>query len=167
MELLGIIVFEYILGYALQAFAYLLGVHAFMRRKLVVKEYIIVGSIFTVGSILMRHLPISFGVHTILNIVLLFIISITLLKMPVYTSARSILFVTVLLLIAEIASVLIMRGILGQETFSHHMSIRLDKAVMGIPATFAFTIFTVIAYRLLTKAKGYTSQGDDFGNISS
>lgn len=167
MELLGIIVYKYILGYILQAFAYLLGAHAFMRKRIVPKEYVIVGSIFTFGSILIRQLPIHFGVHTILNIVLLFIICITLLRWSVYLSIKSILLVTVVLLVTEIISIVVLTSIIGHETFSRYMEMPLERAILGLPAALSFAIAILVFYIPMTRKKPQSPQGDDFGNISS
>jgi hypothetical protein len=82
METLLLILFEYILGYGLQAFIFVFGIYTFNRQKVEIKKYLLASIIVAAISFLVRQLPISFGVHTIFDMLASIIICISLLKMP-------------------------------------------------------------------------------------
>jgi hypothetical protein len=158
MDLFETIIFEFLFGYILQAFAFILGVFAFNRQKIVLKKYIIVSIIVSVIYYLVRLLPISFGVHTIISLILLFFVCILIFKMPIYATIRSTLFVTVLLLSSEMANVWIMINILGKEKFEQMMSVPSEKAIVGLPSAFAFALLIFISYFIFTKSRNTGSR---------
>jgi len=164
MELLKIIIFEYLLGYCLQGFTFVLGVFAFNRRKIVLKTYVLTSLLVIIISYLVRLLPISFGVHTILIILFLILICIIILKMPAYSTIRSALLIIILLLIFEMADIVVMSQILGKEKFQSMMLVPVDKAIIGSAATAFFAILIALTYFILNKSK--KKNGENIGNIS-
>lgn len=157
MDLFETIVFEFIFGYILQGFAFILGIFAFNRKKIVLKEYILVSIVISFIYYLVRLLPISFGVHTIISLILLFLVCIFIFKMPIYTTIRSTLLVTVLLLSSEMANVWLMISILGQEKFEQMMSVPIEKAIIGIPSAFTFASLILLSYFIFTKSKNHSA----------
>ncbi len=153
MDLLKIIIFEYLFGYILQGFAIVLGVYAFNKQKLGFKKYVFASVLVIAISYLARLLPISYGVHTILNLVFLYLICTFILKMPGYSTVRSTLFVTVLLLVSEMILVAVMIGALGQDKFEALMLNPIDKAIIGAPGSIGFAIMVYVAYYILVKRK--------------
>ncbi len=164
MELLKIIIFEYLLGYCLQGFTFVLGVFAFNRQKIVLKIYIVTSLLVIIISYLVRLLPISFGVHTIINMLFLMLICIIVLKMPAYSTIRSAMLIIVLLLICEMADIAIMSQILGKVKFESLMLIPLEKAIIGSPGAAFFTILITLTYFILNNPK--KKNGENIGNIS-
>jgi hypothetical protein len=165
MELFKIFVFEFLFGYIMQAFAFILGVFAFNRQKIIVKSYVTVSLLVSVFYFLVRQLPISFGVHTIINLLLLLLVCIFIFKMPIYATIRSTLLVTVFLLASEILNVWLMISILGRDKFEQEMSVALNKAIIGLPGSFAFAILILVTYLLSTKSEKNKSEND--GEIST
>jgi hypothetical protein len=164
MEPLEVIIFEFLLGYALQGFSIVLGAFAFNRRKIVFKKYILASSLVTIISYLVRLLPISFGVHTILNMLFMFLICVIVLRIPAYSTIRSALIITVLLLICEMADVAVMISFLGKARFENLMLDSLNKAIIGLPGTVLFVLLVTSAYfyfNYQTKKKG-----EYIGNLS-
>ncbi|MDD4774146.1 MAG: hypothetical protein PHZ09_11200 [Eubacteriales bacterium] len=153
MEIVKIIVFEYIFGYILQGFSFTLGISAFNRQKIDFKKYIFVSIVLSAFIFLVRLLPISFGVHTILNLLFLFAICVLFLKMPIYATIRSTLIVTVLLLLSESLNVAVMIGILGNDEFNRRMLIPLEKAIIGLPGALIFSLIIFVFYIVLTRSK--------------
>lgn len=164
MDLFKTIIFESIFGYIMQGFVVVLGIFAFNRQKIIFKSYIMVSVIQIVITYLLRLLGINYGVHTILILLLLFILSILILKMPIYKTIRSTLLVTILLLVSEMANVAMMLAIYGEETFKGMMNVPLQKAIAGLPGAFIFALLILLSYFILTKDKKKTS--DDNGKIS-
>lgn len=165
MESLKILIFEFLLGYGLQGLIIVLGVLVFNRQKVVLKSYIFASLLVIIISYLVRLLPISFGVHTILNMLSLFLICIIVIKIPAYNAIRSALLVTVLLLICEMVDVALMIQILGQEKFETMMLGTLEKAIIGFPGALFFSLLVILAYFILNNQK--KKKGDNNGNTSA
>lgn len=153
MEIFKIIIFEYIFGYILQGFAFVLGVCAFNRQKIEAKKYILTSIALSIITYFVRILPISFGVHIILNLLILLIICIFVLKMPIYITIRSMLLMTVLLLVCEMVNVGLMISILGQEEFEQRLAIPLEKAIVSLPSALVFATIIILSYFMLNKFK--------------
>jgi len=164
MDILKTVIFEDLFGYILQGFAIVLGVYAFNKQKLNFKKYMLASILVMFFSFLVRYLPISYGVHTILNILFSFLICTLFLGMPGYSTVRSTLFVTVLLLINEMVLVAIMISILGQEKFEDMMQYPIEKAILVAPASISFALIVYIAYYILVKRS--KNKGEHSGNIS-
>jgi len=152
MEWLKIIIFEFLFGFGLQGFAIVLGIYAFTKQKLVVKDYILSSFLVLSVSYFVRLLPISFGIHTLLNMLFLFLICIIILKMPAYSTIRASFIVTMLLLICEMIDVAVMIVIFGKEKFESLMLMPLAKALIGFPASIMFLIITSLAYYISNKS---------------
>jgi hypothetical protein len=161
METFKVIMFEFILGYMLQGFAIVLGIYTFNKQEIILKDYILASGLVMIVSCLVRLLPISFGVHTIINMMLLFIICILMLKMPMYTTLRSMSLITILLLLFEMVDVAVISSVVGSERFEELMQNPLHKSMIGVPANVLFMVFVVITNNLMKK------KGDHHRNVSS
>ncbi|MGB8454623.1 MAG: hypothetical protein WCD89_20125 [Anaerocolumna sp.] len=135
------------------------------RQKIILKSYLLASILVIIISYLVRLLPISFGVHSILNILLLFLICIIVLKMPAYKTILSTLLVTVLLVICEMVNVAVMIGVLGKEKFESMMLDTLEKAMIGFPGAIFFALLVTLAYVILNNQK--KKKGENSGNISA
>lgn len=157
MRIFEIILLEYILGYILQGFAYCLGIYAFCVKKLEMRKYIAASMIFIVISYVMRYvmrlLPVSFGVHTILNLACLFLLAVFFLRIPALAALRSILAITILLLATELFSVFLITKIVGQAQFDSMMNDNLGKALIALPSSVIFAAIVLAAYFVLRKIK--------------
>jgi hypothetical protein len=165
MKPLELIIFEFLLGYVLQGFAIVLGIFVFNRQKIVFRSYIIASGHVIIISYLVRLLPISFGVHTVLNVLFLFLICVIVLKMPAYDTVRSALLVTMLLLICEMADVAVMVGLLGKSKFESLMSDPVEKAIIGFPGAVFFFLLVALSYTIL-KNHNFTLKKKDEGEKS-
>lgn len=152
MRVLETVLFEYILGFVLQGFAYCLGIYAFGIKK-IDSKYIIASIMLVIISYVMRHLPISFGLHTILILACLFLLAIFYLKMPAFLAIKSILAITVLLLMTELGSVFCITRIVGQAQFDNMMNDALGRAIIALPSSLIFAVIVVCAYFVLRKIK--------------
>lgn len=161
MEWFKIMIFEFLLGFGLQGFAIVLGIYAFTKQKLIVKDYILSSFLVISISYLVRLLPISFGIHTLLNMLFLFLVCIILLKMPAYSTIRASLIVTMLLLICEMIDVAVMIVIFGKEKFESLMLIPLAKALIGFPASILFVMITSFAYYISIKTEKRVIENGD------
>lgn len=161
METIKVIIVEYLLGYGLQCFAVVLGIYAFNRQKVTLKNYILASILFMIISCFVKLLPISFGVHIIINMLFLYLICVIPLKMPAYKTIRSVSLVIVLILISEMVVTSIIITILGKEYFESLMKDSFNRSLIGLPSNVLFTLVVTLSYYILIK------KGDNHRNISS
>ncbi len=162
MRIIEFMLFEFLLGYILQGFAYCLGIYAFSIRK-IDSKYIIASISLIVLSYIMRLLPVSFGVHTILILVCLFLISIFYLKLQAFAAIRSILIITVLLLMIELVSVVLINLVVGEEQVNTMMQSSLGKSIIALPSSVIFAAIVVASYFVLRKVKKKKSEENGEG----
>lgn len=153
MRILQTIIFEYILGYIMQGFTFILGIYAFNRQKIEIKKFLVASVLFIAVSYITRLLPISFGIHTILDLVCLFLIAILFLKMPAFASIKALLIITILLLVTEFLSIFVITNMLGQAQFNNMMNDPINKAIIAIPAEALFTVIIIGFYIFLVCKK--------------
>jgi hypothetical protein len=153
MDSIKLFLAEYVFGYAFQSCVYVLALFAFNRKKVIFIKYIFSAIGFGIAAFITRSLPISFGVHTLLSLIVLAIIGVLYLKMPVYPTIRATLFAVIILLIGESLNVAGLTILLGKEEFSRIMNIPMQKALAGIPSSIIFAGITIIFYFILTKNK--------------
>jgi hypothetical protein len=161
METLQLILFEYILGYGLQAFIFIFGIYTFNKQKIEIKKYLLASIIVAAISFLVRQLPISFGVHTIFDMLASIIICITLLKMSAIKAIRSMSIVFVLLLVSEIIGLATMSIIIGKDKVDNLMNNPLHKAIISVPLNLLFLMLVTLSYYLFKK------KGDSNRKVSS
>ena len=161
METLKVIIFEYLLGFGLQSFAVVLGIYALNKQKIILKNYMLASILLMIISSLVRLLPISYGVHIIINILFLYLICVIPLKMPVYTTIRSALLVVVLILVCEMVVTAFIMTIIGKDHFESLMKDSLRRSYIGVLANVIFTLAVSLTYYKLMK------KGDNHRNISS
>ena len=158
MRIFQTILYQYIFGYIIQGFAYSLGIYAFCQQKVELKKYISVSILLIIISIITRTIIMSlmpqiFGIHTILDLVFLFLLGIFFLKISAFRMFRSILAITVLLIMTELISVFFLTFILGQATVDSMMKDSVGAAIIALPSSVLFAILIVSSYFILIKMK--------------
>lgn len=161
METLQLILFEYILGYGLQTFIFIFGIFTFNRQKIDIKKYLLASISVAIISFLVRQLPISFGVHTIIDLLASIIICISLLKMPAIITIRSMSIVFILLLASESIGLVIINIMIGKDKLEIIMNNPLHRAITGVPLNLFFLLLVTLSYYLLKK------KGDSNRKVSS
>jgi hypothetical protein len=71
--------------------------------------------------------------------------------MPAYTTVRSALLITMILLICEMADVAVMVAILGKAKFELMMTDSVQKALIGFPGAVFFSLLVTIAYFIMNR----------------
>lgn len=158
MQVIQIIIFEFLLGYILQAFTLILGLYAFNRRKIEVKKYIAASVIMAVVFYLTRLLPVRFGVHTILNFVVAYLVAIVYIKLPVIPSAKAVLFIILIIMALDLITTFIMTLIFGQSHFVNMMEQETLRCILGLPSSIAGALTITLLYfrsMRIEKVKGY------------
>ncbi len=164
MEILQIILAKYIMVYLLQSIICVLAVCAICKKKIEIKLFSLVTIIFFASAIIIRLLPIEFGVHTLFILIVLIILGITLLKTPIYKTVLSVLIVGVIILLTEILNGVFLGLVIGFENITEFSKNELNWSIAGIPANILFLFAVLFIYKLNTKPD---NKENNNGEISS
>lgn len=144
---------EFFTGYLLQGLAFVLFAFAISRTKIDKKKYIISSLILTAFIFLSRNFNMNFGVHTIMNIIILVGLTSFYCKMPINKCTISALVTTVLMVIIELLDVSLMMAIFTPESIKEKMKDPMWNVLIAIPATTALLAISIVLYLTLTKKK--------------
>ena len=136
-----------------ESFLYILGFYTFAKKKLNLKRYIISG-ILGGGLIgIMRALPISYGIHTILLIISFAIISTFINKINTIKSVQAGILVFFSMFISEAINLLLIY-IMFKKDVEHIFADPKLKIIYGIPSILILGTCLGGYYRSLSKRKG-------------
>ncbi len=155
MGRIEIVLIKYILGFGLQSFILVLGIYAFNKQKMVFKDYIITSILVTIVSFVMKFLPITVGVQTIMNMLFMYLVCVSYLKMPPYKTIRSTSFCVVLILLCEMIVTLTAVMIVGQDQLQIIINDSLKRNYIGALANIIFSIIIISFYYRLVRKGDY------------
>lgn len=147
-----IILVKYIFGFGLQSFLLVLGIHTFNKQKVILKEYLITVMLVFLVTMLMKLLPITVGVQTIMNMIFMYLTCVIYLKMQPYKTIRSTSFCVVLILLSEMIITAIAVMIFGQERFQNIIGDPSQRYYIGALANIVFAI--IISLYFIFNRKG-------------
>ena len=149
MELLQRFLLEGILGYLLQAVAYVVGMHAIAMQKIEWKNASIVCVISAILTYLIRNCGLfNFGVHTMLVLLLLNAGCICLCKMSVRRSILGSIVMMVLVLVSELVNMGILRIFYTMEEINALFANPVPKAIAAIPGNVLLLLAAVMMYQI-------------------
>ena len=131
-----------------------LALHLFTRTKIEIKKYLFLSFIFIITTYLIRFLPITLGVNTVLSLLVL-ILSFQLAYKSQITklvsSVISSIIIVLLIAISEILNMLLLMMLYGQTRAEELFvsSVGITQSISTIPSTVFFAIFIIIGYFLL------------------
>jgi hypothetical protein len=140
-----------------EGFLDVLAVYVLTRTKIDIKKYITMSLIFIVLIYLVRLLPISNGVNTILALLILVALFVFIPKVEPAKIIISTVVVAILLIISETINGAILFSIFGEETTRSFFENPLSRSISGTPSTVIFALFILISHLILSKrgkAKG-------------
>lgn len=151
---------KYILGFGLQSFLVVLGIYTFNKQKLIIKEYLFAGLLVTLVTLILKSLPISVGVQTIMNMIFIYMYCVIHLKMQPYITIRSTALCIVLILLCEMIVTATAVMIFGQEQFQIIIGNESIRHYVGNLSNVVLAIIIVSFHIRLTR------KGDYHRNIS-
>ncbi len=101
---------------------------------------------------IIRSLPISYGIHTILSIMVLILLSYIINRIDVIRAVKSTIITIILQLICEGTNIFIIQYIL-KENMNHIFRDPNLKTIYGIPSLIIFACIIVLRYIRLLKRK--------------
>jgi hypothetical protein len=153
MEYLELFFTKYILGFALQSFLTVFGVYTFNKQKMNCKEYLFVSFLVSIETFIMKLLPISVGVQTLMNIIFIYLIFVTYLKTPPYLTIRTTALCFVLILLSEMIVSAGIVALYGNTEFQNIANNPNTRHYIGVLASIIFGFIIFVSYSLL-KRKG-------------
>lgn len=153
MVTMQLILSKYIMGYLLQSIICVLVVYTINKKKIEIKMFSIVTLLFLVSVAIIRALPTLWGVHTLICLIVLIILSVTLLKTHLFKTVLSALIVGIIILLTEFLNIAFLVLIIGFNNIENLFKNDLNKAIAGIPANILFFIVVLFIYKLNTKPK--------------
>ena len=163
MENMAIIMIRYILGFGVQSFLLVLGIYTFNKQKVILKDYLITAALVSIVTYLMKLLPISVGVQTIMNMIFMYLFCVIYLKMQPYKTIRSTSLCVVLILLSEMVVTAVAAMIMGQDQFQTIISDASQRYYIGALANIVFAIIIMSLYFRLVRKGDYhrsTSEQD-------
>lgn len=158
-ESLKLFFLQFICVYFVQSIIFVASLYVFTDRRIERKRFITASVVFMLGTVLIRALPIHFGVHTLVSLLFLILIGTKMLDLPVYSAVMSTLTAAVILLIVESANVFFLNTVLGEEGFEALLGDRYLKHLFGLPANLLFLLVVAFIYFLkrhaLSKKKAH------------
>ncbi|MCE5220315.1 MAG: hypothetical protein LLF98_03380 [Clostridium sp.] len=143
--MLRLTAFEFVVRIIPEAFVIILAMSALSNTKLNVKRYIISSLLFGVYVYTVRMLPINYGVHTILDIVIMIIIMSNINKTDIISAIKASLITTIILFICEGLNILLL-SLIFKDRLEAIMLNTVLKTIYGLPSLICFAIITIIYY---------------------
>ena len=137
--------FEFFVRLIPESFFVVLAVHAFARQKIEKKRYIIASLFYSVFVFCVRMLPIRYGIHTIIIVVLLITIIHYINEIDVMISIRSSIIAIIILFICEWISIFVLQFMFHFCLESSLENVYL-KTIYGLPSFVLLAIIATILY---------------------
>lgn len=143
--MLELTAFEFIVRTIPEAFIFIFSCYLLSSNKINIKRYVISSILLAIGICFIRILPINYGVHTILSIIIQTIILATISKIDAILALKASIITTICLFIIELLNLLGLSYIYkGQlETL---MSNPVSKTMYGLPSLGGFAIISFCYY---------------------
>lgn len=150
--MLRITLLEFFLRGLPEGFLIIFAVYVFSRTVINIKRYIVSSIILIISIYLIRLLPIQYGVHIILNIIVVIILSVNVSKIGIIKSIQTSLMTVLLEFICEGINVLFIKSIF-KVNISYILSVPSLKILYGIPSLFIFASLVAIYYFYVERRK--------------
>jgi len=135
-----------------EGFLFVMAIYAFARRKIEIKPYLISVGVVVLFTFLFRFMDINFGVHIILNIIVLIIMCVFVCKIDLYATVKGSMITTLIMLAVEVINVILLQVILGEQ-FLEIVNNPGKKILAGLPGIVLFAIIVINGYYFLSIKK--------------
>lgn len=129
---------------------FMLSAYAFSKTRINKKKYIYSSVLFGVAVFCIRFLPINYGVHTIISIIVLIIIATVVCNIDIIESIKASIITAITLFLCEGVNIVILNVIFKDNLKSILEDPRL-KTICSIPSLICFALVVLIYYNYLRK----------------
>ncbi|WP_195262573.1 MULTISPECIES: hypothetical protein [unclassified Clostridium] len=142
---------EFFLRVLPEGFLFVFSIYIFSQLKIDKKKLIISSLIFSVAVFIIRSLPINYGVHMILSVLVLLFISISYNKVEAIHSVKSIIILYLIQLISEGINISILN--LMKLNLDQLFKDPVKKSILGLPSLLITFIIIIMFYIINKKRK--------------
>ena len=156
MKANGLVMFllEGILGYLVQHFAFVIGMHGIARKRIEWPRVIIVSVLCASILSLLRQIPmIQFGVHTLLNVLITNVGCVLICKMDIRRSVLGSLVMLILTLLSDLVNFGVLMLFMDQSEISTFLQNEQNKAVSALPGNFVILVVALTIYYVRIRKK--------------
>lgn len=149
---LKISLLEFILRTIPESFLIILAVHLLSYKKIEPKTYINASVFIAISTYLVRVLPINYGVHTIINIMIYVLAIVSINKLGVIKAISSVLKIIITISVCEWINVAVLDKVMKldlQVIFSEP----LKKIIYSTPSLVMFGIAILLFYKYKFKSR--------------
>jgi len=143
--MLRLTLLEFFLRGLPEGFLFVFAVYAFSKTVINKKRYIISSILLVIAVYTIRLLPIQYGVHTILNIIVIILLTVNINKISIIKSIQTSLMTIILEFICEGINVFTIQYIFKVD-IAHLLSVPSLKIIYGIPSLLIFAVTVAIYY---------------------
>lgn len=148
--------FEFIVRSIPESILFVFAVYIFSNTKIKFRKYIFSSILLAITTFLIRMLPISYGIHTILNIIMLVIIASSVIKISVIDSIRAGILTAILMFICEGINMVLIQ-LIHRNEIGEIFTNPILKTAYGLPSLIIFTILLLIYKFIKFNRKGIKS----------
>ena len=148
--MLKLSMFEFIFRSIPEAFVFMFAIYSFSKTIVDKKKYLLSVILLGMSVFVIRMLPINYGVHTILNIIMTIIITCAISKIDILKSIKASIAMIIILFICEGLNVAILSIIFGSK-LEQVLSNTVMKTIYGLPSLALFGIIISVYYMTLKK----------------
>ena len=145
--------FEFFVRLIPESFFIVLAVHAFSRQKIKKTRYILSSFLFAILTFCIRMLPIRYGIHTFILLVIFITITHYINEIGVMVSIRANIITVILLFVYDMISFFISHNLLHIETNIILGNVYV-KTLSGIPSLILLIIISILSYYALVIKQG-------------
>lgn len=148
--MLALTAFEFIVRTIPESLIYIFAGYVLSNTKLNIKRYLISSLLLAVSMFIIRMLPINYGVHTILSIIIQTAILMSISKIDIILAIKSAIITTICLFVVELLNMLAL-NLIFKEQLEAIMLNKISKTICGLPSLGGFAIIVLCYYYHLRK----------------
>lgn len=128
-----------------EEFLFILAIYSFSKTTINIKKYAIASIILAIITYLIRLLPIQYGVHTILGIIAILVISVNIMKIDIIKAIQASIITTIIEFISEGINIFIIQYILKKD-INYIFNDPNLKVLYGFPSLVILASIVIIFY---------------------
>lgn len=149
---------EFFLRIIPEMFIMIWGIHVISRKSIDMPKYIFSSILSTILIFFVRWLPIYFGIHTIINIILIVSIMV-MIDIPLIKAIYSSLLITFIFSLSEFVNIMILKLMNLSENI--YTLTPIIKCVYGIPSLLFISLFIIMMNYLLKMKETIKNERDN------
>lgn len=150
--LLRISLLEFILRIVPESFLSVLAIYLLNYKRINCQKYIVSSVFLALSVYLVRMLPINFGVHTIINIIILILITVSINKINTTKAISSVLKVIIAISICESINIVVLDKVMKFD-LQIILNEPLSKMLYSAPSMVMFGIVILLFYKYKFKTR--------------